>query len=71
MEIHLADLTTDELVDEYFAADSGMQTGANVRGSLTYLGRLMTELESRGVCPRDLDAPAWFADDMDATRGVC
>lgn len=63
-------LPTDELIDNYLAADVAKETG-DAAASFSNMRAITAELEARGVCPRDLSAPTWYAEATDDRRGIC
>ena len=64
------ELPTEELVNEYFAADHRLHVGDGTAAArLSDMTGMMGELEARGVCPRDLRAPEWYTAATDDRRG--
>lgn len=65
------ELPTDDLIESYFSTDSRLHDGDGTAGRLSDMAAMMDELDARGVCPRDLRAPAWYTAATDSRRGIC
>lgn len=67
--MNYTELPTDDLIESYFRIDSGLLDGdGTARARLGTLQGMMIELESRGVCPREMRAPEWYAEAVDFYR---
>lgn len=69
--MNYAELPTDELISTYFETDSRLHDCDGTAGRLSDMAAMMDELDARGVCPRQLEAPSWYASATDSRRGIC
>jgi hypothetical protein len=69
--MNLTELPTEDLIAEYFETDHRLNDYGGTAGRLSDMATMMDELESRGVCPRDLRAPEWYTAATDSRRGIC